>query len=100
MVSIMPGMEARAPERTGNQQGVLGIGELLATDGLHLAQVLVDLGLDVRVDLAAVVIILGAGLGGDGEALGTGIPRLVISARLAPLPPSSSRMEPLPSENK
>ena len=56
----------------GNQQGVLGIGELLATDGLHLAQVLVDLGLDVRVDLAAVVIILGAGLGGDGEALGHG----------------------------
>ena len=56
----------------GNQQGVLGIAELLAADGLHLAQVLVDLGLDVRVDLAAVVIILGAGLGGDGEALGHG----------------------------
>ena len=26
--------------------------------------------------------------------------RLVISARLAPLPPSSSRIEPLPSENR
>ena len=28
---------------------------------------------------------------------GTGMPRLVISARFAPLPPRSSRMEPLPS---
>ena len=31
---------------------------------------------------------------------GTGIPRLVISARFAPLPPSNSRMEPLPSVNR
>ena len=53
----------------GDQQGVLGVGELLAADLLHLAQVLVNLGLDVLVDLTAIVIVLGAGLGGDGKAL-------------------------------
>ena len=53
----------------GDQQGVLGVGKLLAADLLHLAQVLVDLGLDVVVDLPAVVIVLGAGLGGHGKAL-------------------------------
>ena len=67
----MPGME-RGRRSARKPAGGSRIGELLATDGLHLAQVLVDLGLDVRVDLAAVVIILGAGLGGDGEALGHG----------------------------
>ena len=49
-----------------------GVVEAQVEDGVHHAGVLVDLGLDVRVDLAAVVIILGAGLGGDGEALGHG----------------------------
>ena len=53
----------------GHQQGIFGIGELLAADLLHFAQVLIDLSLDLLVDLAAVVVVLGAGLGGDGKAL-------------------------------
>ena len=48
------------------------IAELLAGDLLHLLDVFHDLGHDGVVDLAAIFIILGAGLGGDGEALGDG----------------------------
>ncbi len=69
MVSIMPGMEATGAGTDGNQQGVLVVAELLAGDLLHLLDVLHDLGHDFVVDLTAVRIILGAGLGGDGEAL-------------------------------
>ena len=53
-----------------NQQRVFHRAELLAGDLLQLRQVLVDFGLDLLVDLLAVGVILGAGLGGDGEALG------------------------------
>ena len=53
----------------GDQQGILVIAELLAGDLLHLLDILHDLGHDLVIDLAAVLIILGAGLGGDGEAL-------------------------------
>ena len=56
----------------GDQQGVLEVAELLAGDLLHLADILHDLRLDLVVDLLAVLIVLGAGLGGDGEALGHG----------------------------
>ena len=48
------------------------IAELLAGDLLHLLDILHDLGHDLGVDLAAILIILGAGFGGDGEALGNG----------------------------
>ena len=96
----MPGMEARAPERRETSRGVLMIAKLLAGDLLHLLDIFHDLGHDLVVDLAAVLIVLGAGLGGDGEACGTGRPMLVISARLAPLPPSSSRICALPSVNR
>ncbi|CAN4006236.1 transcriptional regulator NrdR, partial [Dysosmobacter welbionis] len=54
----------------GDQQGVLQIAELLAGDALQLGDILHDLRLDPVVDLLAVLIVLGAGLGGDGEALG------------------------------
>ena len=53
----------------GNQQRILVIAELLAGDLLHLLDIFHDLGHDLVVDLAAVLIVLGAGLGGDGEAL-------------------------------
>ena len=56
----------------GDQQGILVIAELLTGDLLHLLDVFHDLGHDGVVDLAAILIILGAGLGGDGEALGHG----------------------------
>jgi len=40
---------------------------------------------------------MSADLGGDREAGGTGRPMRVISARLAPLPPSNGFIEPSPS---
>ena len=54
----------------GNQQGVFLVTELLAGDGLQLLDVVHDLSLDVRIDLLAVLVVLGAGLSGNGEALG------------------------------
>jgi len=56
----------------GNKKGVLGIAELHAGDAFHLVDILHDLGLDLVVDLATVLIILSAGLGGNGKALGNG----------------------------
>ena len=52
------------------QQGVVHIAELLAGNFLQLADVLVDVGHNLFVDLAAIVVVLRAGLGGNGEALG------------------------------
>ncbi len=43
MVSIIPGMEARAPERTETSRGFSQIAELLAGDLLHLAHIVHDL---------------------------------------------------------
>ena len=54
----------------GNQQRILFVTEFLAGDLFHLADVFHDLGHDFIVDLSAVLIILGAGFGGNGEALG------------------------------
>ena len=51
---------------------MLLIAELLAGDFLHLAHILHDLGLDLIVNLASVLVILGAGFRADGEALGHG----------------------------
>ena len=53
----------------GNEERILLIAELLAGDAFHLDDVLVDLCHDLGIDLAAVLIVLCAGLGGDGEAL-------------------------------
>ena len=53
----------------GNEQGVGEIAKLLAVDLLHDLDVLHDLSHDLVVDLAAILIVLGAGFGGDGEAL-------------------------------
>ena len=53
-----------------DQQGVLLIAELLAGDLLHLTHILHDLGLDLIVDLTAILIVLGAGFRADGKALG------------------------------
>ena len=54
----------------GNQQGVGNVAELLAGDVFHLADVFIDVGHDLMVDLTAVFVVLGAGFGGNGEALG------------------------------
>ena len=54
----------------GHEQGIVHIAKLLAGNLLQLADVLVDVSHDFFVDLAAVVVVLCAGLGGNGEALG------------------------------
>ena len=64
----MPGME------DGDQQGVFQVAELFAGDLLQLVDIFHDLSLNLVVDLLAVLIILGTGLGTDGEALGDGHP--------------------------
>ena len=56
----------------GDQKGIFQIAELLAGDLLHLADVLHDLRLDLIVDFSAVLVILRAGLGGNGESLRNG----------------------------
>ena len=66
----MPGMEARAPERTETSRGFSRSPNFLPVMLLQLGDILHDLRLDLVVDLLAVLIVLGAGLGGDGEALG------------------------------
>jgi hypothetical protein len=69
MVSIMPGMESRAPERTETRSGrrIFGVAELFAHDFLDLAT-----RFHLRVEAlgvgALVVVEIGADLGGDGEA--------------------------------
>ena len=52
-----------------NQQRVVLVAKLFAGQLLQLSQILKDLRLDFRADLLAVLIVLGAGLSGDGEAL-------------------------------
>ena len=53
----------------GNQQRIVQIAELLAVDLFHLLNAVHDLSHDLVVDLAAVLIVLCAGLSCDGEAL-------------------------------
>ena len=54
----------------GDQQGVVHVPELLAGHILQLGHIGHDLVLDLGVDGAPVLVVLGAGLGGDGEAPG------------------------------
>ena len=53
----------------GNEKRILLVAELLAGDLLHLCDVGHDLSHDAVIDLSAVLVILRAGFGGDGEAL-------------------------------
>ena len=56
----------------GDQQRILQVAELLAGNLLQLVDILHNLSLDIVVDPLAVLIILGAGLGGNGKALRDG----------------------------
>ena len=53
----------------GDQQGVGVVAELLAGDLFQTLEVLKNVSSDVGIDLTAVCVVLGAGVGGDGEAL-------------------------------
>ena len=64
----MPGMEARAPERTETSR----VAKLLAGDLFQTLEMLEDVSGDIVIDLTAVCIVLGAGIRSDGEALGHG----------------------------
>ena len=54
----------------GDEQRVLQIAELLAGDLLQLVYILHDFGLNLVVDLTAILVILGAGFRRNGKALG------------------------------
>ena len=56
----------------GDQQRVLLVAELLADERFHLGKVLEYLSFDLGGDLLAVLVVAGAGLSSDGEALGNG----------------------------
>ena len=64
----MPGMDARA-RANGYEQRLLGIAEGFAGNLFKLIEVKQDLILNIRIDGLAVLVITGAGLGGDGETL-------------------------------
>ena len=66
----MPGMEERAPERTETSRGFSMEPKVLPGLLLKDAHVFEDIRLDLIVDFAVVRVVLGAGLSGDGEALG------------------------------
>ena len=99
MVSIIPGIECTAPERTDTSSGPLGGAEDPAGALLEPAQALLDRLLQPLRPLAAgsasprrtpsVVTV---------NPSGTGTPIRVISATLAPLPPSRDFIEALPSD--
>ena len=81
-----------------DEHRVLGVAELLVAEGLfHLGDGGVDLRDDFGGEFLAGVGVGGADFGCDGEAGGTGMPILHISARFAPLPPRSSFILPSPS---
>ena len=80
-----------------DQKRIFGIAERFAGQLADIFQRLLDLRLQfLRIGLVVLVEIR-ADRGRDGEAGGTGKPRLAISARLAPLPPSRSRKLASPS---
>lgn len=86
-VSIIPGMENGAPERTDTSSGSEGVAELLAAAGLE-----VRLGSNDLIECApgphvAGTGVLDASLAGNGKATGNRQADAVISARFAPLPP-------------
>ena len=56
----------------GDQQGALHIAKLLANLLFQLLQVYKDVSHDILIDLAAIGVVLGAGLGGNGKSGGHG----------------------------
>ncbi len=64
----MPGIEERAPDRTDTRRGSVGVTEFRAHDLLDLGHRRVDLGFDGRRVGLVVVVVIGADLGGEGEA--------------------------------
>ncbi len=74
-----------------------GIAEAAADNLFDAGEVPLHFGTQRRRVATAVLVVVGAHLGLDVKPGGTGRPRPAISARLAPLPPSSSFIPALPS---
>jgi hypothetical protein len=75
---------------------VLGIAEPEPHGALDLLDGVLDLGFQV-LGYALGLVVDGAHLRGYGEPGGTGMPRLVISARFAPFPPRTAFISAFPS---
>ena len=96
-MSIIPGIENTAPERTETSSGLVRVAEALAGALLERVQVLQDLlpqplgprRVRRRVSTQASVVTV--------KPSGTRTPIRAISATLAPLPPSSERISAEPS---
>ena len=71
-VSIMPGIESRAPERQESSSGLVASPNLAPIDFSILLQGLGDLVLQLGRVLPAVGVEVGADVGGEGEAGGHG----------------------------
>ena len=67
-MSIMPGIEARAPERTETSSGFFGSPSLAPIDFFDLGERGGDLGLQLGRVGVVLLVVVGADLGGDGEA--------------------------------
>ena len=88
----MPGIEARAPERTETSSGLARSPKVLPVMRADLRRARCDLRFElVRIGLAVGVVVVQTSVVMVKPG-GTGRPRLAISARPAPLPPSRLRM--------
>jgi hypothetical protein len=98
MVSIMPGMEARAPERTESSSGSAGSPKRFTHFRFEKSNALFHLLLDEFSDIFAAFLVYSV----QASVVmvkpgGTTMPSRHISAKLAPLPPSRFFMEASPS---
>ncbi len=96
MVSIMPGIDICAPDRTDTSSGFLGSPKPLPVSFSTFLIAALTWSINpggiffaLRYLMQISVVMVNPG--------GTGRPRLLISARFAPLPPSNSFMSLLPS---
>ena len=95
-MSIIPGIETAAPERTETSSGSLGSPKRFPVCSSSARDLLGDLVLEAVRELAAARMYSTQASVVTVKPAGTGIPIAVISARPTPLPPSSSRPSPPP----
>ena len=96
-VSIMPGHRELRTAAHADEERIARIAESLAGGLLDNLERLLHLFPETIGELRALCVKGVARLGGDGETGGHGQSRPVISATPAPLPPSRSRIDALPS---
>ena len=97
MVSIMPGIEARAPERTESRSGFSASPKRAPRLRSTLAMAATISALTARERTPSLRLNSPQTSVEIVKPGGTGIPRVVISARLAPFPPSRALISASPS---